>query len=532
MRFLLDATIRSSVVLLAGLVLGTVVRSRSAALRHLVLAAAIFGAVAVIPLGRVLPTWDLPADPTPRGASAAQGAPQVVIGASVGAGETPRGGDVPILAIVWAAGFVVSAAFLLTGFAHVVRIAARANPPQDRRWTRIAADVAASYGLRRTISVLQTDAPDLLATWGLFRSRVLLPSHARHWDEDRMRLVLGHELAHVRRHDWVVQTVAEALRTIYWFNPLVWIACTRLRRDSEQACDDAVLGTGVSAHEYAAHLLEIARICRRSGPGWASAIPMARPSTLERRIAAMLNPGLNRSALSRHAAAITVALLVGIALPTAAFRTAQTAPLPFTGSIYDTTGAVLPSVQLTLDSEQHAKAEATTDSAGRFLFPSVQPGRYTLAASLAGFRSLRQEIDLRSARDWDRAITLPVGDVRESITVREQRVAVQPSSAAQPGPLPVRVGGNVRPPRKLLDVRPVFPKTMRDAGREGVVPLEAVIARDGSVLSVRVLSAQVHPDFVAAAIDAVRQWRFDATLLNGQPIEVRMSVSVEFTLSD
>jgi TonB family protein len=246
----------------------------------------------------------------------------------------------------------------------------------------------------------------------------------------------------------------------------------------------------------------------------------------------MLNTGLDRGPLSRRAVAITAALLLGVTLPTAAFRTEQHAPLPLAGSVYDTSGGVLPMAELTIEDAQQLKSQATTDAAGRFEFPAVQPGRYVLEASLAGFRPLRQQIELRNVRDWDRAITLQVGDLREAITVTAQRVAGQrPPSPAQ-GPQPIRVGGNIRAPRKQYDVRPLYPTTMRDAGREGVVPIEAIIGRDGSVLSVRVLSAQVHPDFVLAAVDAVRQWRFDSTLLNGVPVEVVMTVSVAFSLSD
>ena len=93
------------------------------------------------------------------------------------------------------------------------------------------------------VRLLLTDESDLLATWGLLRPRVLLPPHAREWPDDRIRIVLCHELAHVRRHDWFVQITAEAVRIAFWFNPLIWIACTRLRRDSEQACDDVGAGT-------------------------------------------------------------------------------------------------------------------------------------------------------------------------------------------------------------------------------------------------------------------------------------------------
>jgi protein TonB len=144
---------------------------------------------------------------------------------------------------------------------------------------------------------------------------------------------------------------------------------------------------------------------------------------------------------------------------------------------------------------------------------------------------MRQELDLSARPDWDRAITLQVGTVQETITVSERRSPAQVPAAAA-GPRPLRVGGNIRAPRKLVDVHPVYPASMRESGREGVVPIEAIIGQDGAVTSVRVVSAQVHPDFAIAAVDAVRQWKFSPTLLNGAPVEVVMTVSVAFKLSD
>ena len=537
MRLLADLAIRSSIVLLTGLLLNALLAGRSAALRHWVLAGAIFAAAAVVPLTLALPVWEvsLPAPLGPMASAQADLPVRVpVTSANVAADDpkAPRAPDRPLIAITWAAGLAAGALMLLVGVARLMRIASRAERVQNSRWTEMTRRIAAAYGLRRHVTVLQTDSPDLLATWGLFRPRVLLPSHARDWSDDRVHVVLCHELAHIRRHDWFVQISAEAVRTVFWFNPLMWIACTRLRRESEQACDDVVLDRGVPARDYASHLLELARKCRRPGVPWASAMPMARPSTLERRIAAMLNPGLNRTPLSRRDVVFTVALLLAVALPTAAFRAAQSAPGTLSGSVYDSTGAVLPAVELTLEDAQQSKWQATTDASGRFRFPSVAAGRYVLAASLAGFRPLRHEFELQSTRDWDRAITLQVGEVQETIHVRESRVAA-PRQASQPQAAQrIRVGGNIRVPTKEVDVRPIYPATMRQAGREGLVPIEAIIGLDGKVTSVRVLSAQVHPDFAIAAVDAVRQWQFSPTLLNGVPVEVVMKVTVRFDLGD
>ena len=108
----------------------------------------------------------------------------------------------------------------------------------------------------------------------------------------------------------------------------------------------------------------------------------------------MLNPALNRQALTRRALVATTVALLGITLPIAAFRAAaQNAPLMLSGTVYDASGAVLPGVNLTLEDAQQVKSQATTDSSGRFEFVSIGPGRYVLNASLAGFRSLRHEFE-------------------------------------------------------------------------------------------------------------------------------------------
>jgi TonB family protein len=533
--FLIDAALRSSVVLLAGLATSAALARHSAALRHRVLAATILAAAAVAPLSVVMPlTLPVRAVAVPAVLPPA-GRPPVLELAGGAAEAGPQAWRVSASSIVvflWAAGFLATSAILLTGLGRLMIITSRARRVRDGRWLSAARAVTAQYRLRREVTLLHTDLPHLLATWGAVRPRVLLPSHALAWPEDRVSVVLRHELAHVRRHDWLVQIAAQAVLTPLWFNPLMWLACRRLRRESEQACDDAVLAGGVAAREYAGHLLDLARQCRRRQFPWAAATPMAHPSTLERRIAAMLNPDLNRTTPSRRTVAVLAVALLAVTLPTAAFRAVQGQPAALDGSVYDPTGGVLPGVALTLEDAQQLKLQATTDGSGRFDFPLVGPGRYVMTAALPGFRALRQEFELRTARDWDRAVTLQVGDLREEVTVSERRVAASASSSQPRGPQPVRVGGNIRVPRKVQDVHPVYPPAMRDAGREGVVTIDAVIGRDGTVTAVRVLSAQVHPDFAKAAVEAVREWRFSPTLLNGSPVDVVMTVSVRFSLSD
>jgi periplasmic protein TonB len=107
-----------------------------------------------------------------------------------------------------------------------------------------------------------------------------------------------------------------------------------------------------------------------------------------------------------------------------------------------------------------------------------------------------------------------------------------PEMAPPPPPVPappVRVGGAIRPPQKIVHVAPEYPEIARASRTRGVVILEAVIGEDGRVRDVRVLRGVALLD--DAAIRAVRQWQFTPTLLNGQPVPVVMTVTVAFTLN-
>ena len=126
-------------------------------------------------------------------------------------------------------------------------------------------------------------------------------------------------MAHVRRPDWPLQVIAHSVRSLYWFNPLVWLAARRLRAEAEAACDDLVLGAGLSAPDYARHLLDVALSARRSRRvGW-GAVAMAQSLKVEGRLRAVLAHH-SRRPVTRRAAVSSLAAALLIALPLAALR--------------------------------------------------------------------------------------------------------------------------------------------------------------------------------------------------------------------
>jgi TonB family protein len=569
MSDLFEGAIKISAILLVALFAGVVLKKQSAALRHWVLAIAVACALATPLLSRIVPDW--------------LGAPLWNRGVALDAGQATHAGQRPsreaagaqsvavqtefsvalksqaafeslntgrVVQGVWLFGSVVSAFLLLLGATRLWWLASRARDIDTGPWRELAEQVRRSYGLATPIRLLLSDHPSLLVTWGWRRPTILLPPGAQEWSEDRIRVVLAHELAHVARRDWTVQLAAEVLRAVYWFNPLLWIACRRLRIESECACDDAVLARGIDGPEYATHLLALARSLHSGRQPWLPAPAMARSSSLEGRVRAMLNITHNRRPVSWAARVTTVGALLALTVPVAGLR-AQFQFYSLTGAALDPTNRVLPDTRLVLtNATSHAKYEVRTDTAGRFEFVGLPPAEYTLEAILPGFASLKE--DLRIGGPTERDVRLRVGSLQETITVTDRSIPVVPPDAATTqkreearrrsaefeqrektrcaeGGAATLVGGRILPPAKLLNVRPVYPDHLRAAKVRGTVTMDAVIGADGIVREVKNLRGP-HPDLEAAAAEAVRRWQFSTTLLNCEPIEVDMKVTTNFAV--
>ena len=165
-------------------------------------------------------------------------------------------------------------------------------------------------------------------TWGWFRPVVMLPAEADAWLPERRRSVLLHELAHVQRLDCLTQSVAQVVCALYWFNPLAWFAAHRMRVERERACDDLVLASGTRASDYAGHLLEMARGFRYGRAAALGAVAMGRPSQLEGRLHAILDPKVRRGRITRAGTVLALIGLAAVLSPLSAVRLKAQDPAP------------------------------------------------------------------------------------------------------------------------------------------------------------------------------------------------------------
>jgi protein TonB len=152
----------------------------------------------------------------------------------------------------------------------------------------------------------------------------------------------------------------------------------------------------------------------------------------------------------------------------------------------------------------------------------------------AGFDPYRApQIVLEPNRDLSLNIRLDIEAITQVVDVPAEGAAQAPASAEtaeKPKPTRLRIGGNVQAAKLLKKVQPVYPDAAKTSGVEGTVVLHAVIGMDGKPLSLQVMNSQVDPQLARAAVEAVSQWRYAPTLLNGEPIEIDTTISVNFRL--
>lgn len=329
--------LKSTLALCAAWLVAAALRARSAAALHLVWTAGMAALLTLPLLSLAVPAVrvTVPAALVPPGltfrTTAVDRAPVAASqtatrpAAIAPANRTPWRPDWRLwLMLLWAAGAAAAFAQMLVGWAAMARVRRNAKP------------LPGSAGA--AVDLLESPAGSMPVSFGLLRPAIFMPADSAGWTAERRRVVLLHELAHVRRGDHATHLLARAALSLHWWNPLAWMAWREFLKARERAADDMVLASGAAAPDYASHLLEIARTMQAAPPiGWA-AVAMARPSQLEGRLLAILDGRRRRNSQGRASAWVAALAAAAIVIPLAALRAQDAAPPP-PGAVDATIGA-------------------------------------------------------------------------------------------------------------------------------------------------------------------------------------------------
>lgn len=355
---------------------------------------------------------------------------------------------------------------LLASIARVARIALNGSEP--------------SAGWKRTLSQLtppgrvalrSSGKVDTPITLGFLRPLIIVPAQLRASTEER-RMILQHELEHIRRADWLTQLLGQLVGILFWPVPGMRRVLTQLSLEAEQACDDRVLALERNAPEYAALLLKQARA--RHLP---ASVALGRPSELARRINHLCEPTIDHSAAAARSWMLPVYLL--LALPVA-------------------------SLQL---SEQVADRTGFPDTMG------VNLGRYVPATGSAA----APPIHLPSRPvEVTRAPHMSYVVAQEILELPEPDMAAN-SPDPEPGFTFDAAPDNRWQARPLTT--PVYPESARRRGLEGDVVVVYDLTASGAATNIRIHSATPSGVFEQSVLDALASRHYDQSEVVLQDLE-------------
>lgn len=406
--WMVDFAIKGVVLLALAMAIIGSMRRASAAARHMIWTLAMIAALLLPGLSVALPQWQvsiLPGSlfgPEPLANFVAEGtleqrnatiryfgaliglgnagwAPASLIDDSSAMSSGPRGHrhHLPLTILtVWLIGAGLAMLPWLAGAWTVWRLGRGARRVRDSFINSMFHGLRGEFSIRRKVELKVGRCSMTPMAWGVFRPCVLLPPEALRWPADRLRSVLLHELAHVKRWDCLTQLLGQLACAIYWFNPMAWLGARAMRAEHERACDDRVLAWGLGEACYAEHLVQVARSLRAPAMPWMAAVAMARQSQLRDRLLAILDPSRPRTRFSGRTVLIAVLLTLALVSPLAMLHGANPAAHAPPTTLPADQASSLPNVSALLVTEGNYYLERLFQSMPPMALRAVAPGEY------------------------------------------------------------------------------------------------------------------------------------------------------------
>jgi beta-lactamase regulating signal transducer with metallopeptidase domain len=351
----------------------------------------------------------------------------------------------PSIVAIWLAGVVLLSARLLLGWMTARRLAHRGAQPANADWHRVATRLSGALGLRRAVTLLESAAVEVPSVIGTLRPIILLPASAlTGLTPEQIEMVLAHELAHIRRHDFLVNLLQAVVETLMFYHPAVWWMSRRVRIERENCCDDLAVAVCGNPIQYARALTRLEEL---RAPVSSMVVSANGGSLLERirRIAAGRAEGSSSS--PRWAAAVVMLsmLILAVAVPSLP-ALAQREEKKAEKATPATT-----SVEVVEPAEESERAEVVTEEPGdvdmsmdRDIDPAVE------AMDLEGFdyELVPPAPEPPEPPDWPVAMIAPVAPTPRPYGIPVPMVAPRPMAVPTPMATP-------RPPRAPMPPTPV-----------------------------------------------------------------------------
>jgi len=471
----------------------------------------------------------------------------------------------PWIVVVWSCGVALLTARIILDWYAVQRLVRAASRPADESWNRLLEGLARRLGIGRGVQLLESLQVQVPIVVGWLQPVVLVPTSVlMGLDPRQLELILIHELAHIRRYDYLVNLAQIVVETLLFYHPVVrWIS-QRVRQERENCCDDLVLDLSRNKMGYARALLELEGL-RSFGE---TAAVASTGGHLRGRIHRIVGAPVPQRGAVDWMATLALAAFGATAVGIARFETPE--PLPPSAPVVELE-FLRPSVQAfeppvpahgkgpqleqmtELGPVPEAAPASPVPQAGR---PEARPIR--VATDQLDFKgagdvpSVAQEIDIpppEARPDGATAMLTPsesTGSTRQLL--HEQLAdAGSPGMADIPAPTlapslgsatvgPAGAGPAVSGPlvsggEPLRLVPPEFPSIARYRGIDGYAVVSFTVDRSGRPRDLRIVDAEPRGVFDDAVMHAVQRWRFAPLLVDGERVERQLEQRFQFDLA-
>ncbi|HEX7915942.1 TonB family protein [Rudaea sp.] len=471
-------------------------------------------AMLACPLVTLALLWPTPVDPADLSTAMSSVSTASV---SASAEVTPAGLEawLPWCVGLWLAGVCMIA---LRSFLHWRHLAAlvRSATALPRDWQLRLIELRQRFGILRPVRLLASFAVATPTLVGWLKPTILLPaSLLSGFTPAQIELILAHELAHVRRYDYIANLIQVVVETLLFYHPVVHWICADVRQQREQCCDDLVLGVGGGERLAYARTLADLEEWTQGESGFGAAMPAlgAGGGVLLERVRRIVDPRPARSPglLSRDNGMTLPALLAGAGLLLALLR--LHAPSA------DALGAALVRASAT-SAELLAVATLRIHADTPILASRIRPTTLVVPPPREADRPpvavAPPASKVAERTEAPAAIVTPhiAATDPSAVSLPSSPAAVQAQAAAVPVPSVVAEktpAAVIAPsgPQALRVVQPSYPLDALRNGVAGKVDLEFRVDGEGRVRDIHVLSAQPAGVFEQSAIAALRQWRFE-----------------------
>jgi beta-lactamase regulating signal transducer with metallopeptidase domain len=198
-----------------------------------------------------------------------------------------------LLLFLWLGGMLIYGGYFLKR-CHFTKKIKKNALIADHELNDLLKNSAKKIGIRNPITLKITNCLNTACTLGIKHPAVFLPTESKAWSAASIRMVLYHELAHIKGKDCLLELITQGLCVVFWFHPFVWMTARKYRIEREKACDEIVVNKGIRPSDYANQLLRIVSSIKNRSILFPENAVLFQKNGIRSRLLAILNPKITK----------------------------------------------------------------------------------------------------------------------------------------------------------------------------------------------------------------------------------------------